>query len=208
MRRSDGQFTNNSPIDNVSRHSRVLGVCTLLLGCVLSISMFNGRVSAASDVDLVVSPAPSLVQHIGNAKVKPRDVRDIVVEARRGASLNVEAMVNNGGATASGPFEVRIYLANRSDGSGLVHEFDVVTPLSLPGKGQVLVTGEYVMPTYPVVAGRSYWLVFEADSANDVAERDEANNRRVISTVSVPCDELQKEDYVSEYLCPKFGEND
>jgi len=170
--------------------------------------MFNGGVFAASDVDLVVSPAPSLVQQVAKAKVKPRDVGDIVAEAKRGASLNVEATVSNGGATASGPFDVRIYLANRSDGSGLVHEFDVVKQLSLPGKGQVLVTGEYVMPTYPVVAGRSYWLVFEADSANDVAERDEANNRRVISTVSVPCDDLQKEDYVSEYLCPKFGEND
>lgn len=180
----------------------------LFLTLFLGFAVVNGGASAASDVDLVVRPAPTLIQQIANAKVKPRDVRDIVVETKRGAFLRVEATVSNAGATESGPFDVRIYLANRYDGSGLAHEFDVVTARSLPGKGRVVVTGDYVIPFYPVVAGRSYWLVVEADSHRDVVERDEANNRTVISTVFVPCDELEEADYVDEYLCPKFGEND
>ncbi len=169
-----------------------------------------GVTFAVSEVDLVVNPPPSLAKRAANAnpKAKPRDVRDIVVETERGESLHVETTISNVGLAESGPFDVRIFLASRYDGSGLVHEFDVVRQPSVPGKGLVRLSGEYTVPFYPVIAGRSYWLVVEADSTTEVVERNKGNNRQVISTVFVPCDDFKPEEYIDEYLCPKFGEND
>lgn len=185
-----------------------LGVLAVTLGGLVGFAPMTGWGADRSDIDLVVTVPASRAQPISNSKTGTNAPKEVVVSSERGANVAVSAAVGNLGANDSGPFDVRFYLADRPDGRGVVHEFDVAKGVSVPGKGRVTVQGEYVMPFYQVVAGRSYWLVAEVDAHNDVAERSEENNRRVLSTVSVPCDEFLKEEYVSEYLCPKFGEND
>jgi hypothetical protein len=186
----------------------MLGAIAAVLGGLVGFAATNGWAGEVLDVDLVVTSTTSLAQTVSNAKTGPTAPKEVVVSAERGANLNVEASVGNLGQNHSGPFDIRFYLADRSNGRGVVHEFDVVKKVEVPGNGRVTIQGEYVMPFYPVVAGRSYWLVAEVDAHSDVAERNEDNNRQVLSTVSVPCDDFLKEEYVSEYLCPKFGEND
>jgi subtilase family serine protease len=189
------------------RLGKALGAGALALG-LIGVVATSGWGADPSDIDLVVTAPASLAQQVSNSKAGTNTPKEVMVSSERGATVAVEAAVSNVGANDSGPFDVRFYLADRADGRGVVHEFDVVKKISVPGNGQVTVRGEYLIPFYPVVAGRSYWLVAQVDAHNDVAERNEENNRQVLSTVSVPCDELLKEEYVSEYLCPKFGEND
>jgi hypothetical protein len=185
----------------------ILGAITVVLGGLMGFAATSGWGADAADIDLVAVTPGNHAQQIANTRAGTAP-KEVVMSSERGTNLAVQAGVRNLGATDSGPFDVRFYLADRPDGRGVVHEFDVIKGVSVPGNGQVTVQGEYVMPFYQVVAGRSYWLVAEADVHNEVAERSEANNRLVLSTVSVPCDEFLKEEYVSEYLCPKFGEND
>lgn len=185
------------------------GAFALGLGGLMTFASTSGWGGETSThIDLVVTSPPSLAQPVSNPKAKPNAAKEVVVSVERGANLKVEATFGNLGTNDSGPFDVRFYLADRANGQGVVHEFDVVKTLEISGNGRITVHGEYVMPFYPVVAGRSYWLVAEADAHGDVRELNEENNRRVLSTVSVPCDEFLKEEYVSEYLCPKHGEND
>jgi hypothetical protein len=186
----------------------VLGAIAVVLGGLMGFATTSGWGADAPDIDLVAVTPANHAQQISNTRAGAVVPKEIVMSSERGTNLAVQAGVRNLGATDSGPFDVRIYLADRPDGRGVVHEFDVLKGVSVPGNGRVTVEGEYVMPFYQVVAGRSYWLVAEVDANNDVAERSEENNSRILGTVSVPCDEFLKEEYVSEYLCPKFGEND
>jgi hypothetical protein len=188
-----------------------LGAIAMVLGSLVTFASTSGwGGETTTSVDLVVISPPGLAQPVSNSTPKPNVAKskEVVVSVERGANLEIEATFVNLGTNDSGPFDVRFYLADRANGQGVVHEFDVVKTLKIPGQGRITVQGEYVMPFYPVVAGRSYWLVAEADLHGEVAEVNEGNNRTILSTVSVPCDDFLKEEYVSEYLCPKRGEND
>ena len=138
---------------------------------------------------------------IKNKKVSP--VEDFI-RVNRGQFIKIEALVSNLSMASSAPFSIGIYLSNYRDGRDKVHEFDVIPGVSLSESEQIPVSGQYLIP-YSIDAGRSYWVVVEADYDRNVSKKDE-KDRRMIKSIFVPCDEFAI-DY-PDYLCTNPGEND
>lgn len=167
--------------------------------------MMPARALAVENVDLVVSSPQqlSVTEQIKNKKVS---ARDHIREIKRGQFVKTEALVSNRGAGRSGPFEVGIYLSHYPDGRDKAHEFDVIKNVDLSSSEQIVISGEYLIP-YSISVARDYWVVMEADYDGEVTEKDE-NNRQIIKTINVPCDEFALGYDSDPYLCPRFGEND
>ena len=171
----------------------------------IPLGMMIPRALAVEDVDLVVTSTqqPSVAEQIKNRKVS---ARDHISEIKRGQFVKTEALVSNRGAGRSGPFEVGIYLSHYPDGRDKAHEFDIIQNVDLSGSEQIVISGEYLIP-YSISVARDYWVVMEADYDGEVTEKDE-NNRQIIKTINVPCDEFALGYDNDPYLCPRFGEND
>ena len=171
----------------------------------LPIGMMAPRALAVEDVDLVVTSTqqPAVAEQTKNRKVS---ARDHIREIKRGQFVKTEALVSNRGPGRSGPFEVGIYLSHYPDGRDKAHEFDVIKNVDLSSSEQIVISGEYLIP-YSISVARDYWVVMEADYDGEVTEKDE-NNRKIIKTINVPCDEFALGYDNDPYLCPRFGEND
>ena len=188
----------------MSRMWRIM-ITGLMFLVYLPIGMKAPLALAVENVDLVVTSTqqPSVAEQIKNKKVS---ARDHIREIKRGQFVKTEALVSNRGAGRSGPFEVGIYLSHYPDGRDRAHEFDIIKNVDLSGSEHIVISGKYLIP-YSISVARDYWVVMEADYDGEVTEKDE-NNRQIIKTINVPCDEFAFGYDHDPYLCPRFGEND
>jgi hypothetical protein len=149
----------------------------------------------------------------------------------RGEIITINAQLKNDNASKSGPFEVRIYLSSKSDGTNIVYEFDVFHDVSLDKStnrdgmntkkeefdsfhnvsqdksGNVSVTGRYAFP-FSVGAGYTYWVVVEATPNGKAIESGE-NKTKAVAVISVPCDQFEAYIDGDTYNCPfKPGKED
>ncbi len=169
----------------------------------ISTGMIIPPALAVEDVNLVVTSAQLLPVTVQNKNKKVSAGEDFI-RVNRGQFIKIEAVVSNLSKASSAPFNIGIYLSNYRDGRDKVHEFDVIKGVSLSESEQIPVSGQYLIP-YSIEAGRSYWVVVEADYDRNVNKKDE-KNRRMIRSIFVPCDEFAI-DY-PDYLCIQPGEND
>ena len=158
----------------------------------------------------------------------PSNISEAKSTIPRGEIVTINALLKSDGATKSDPFQVRIYLSSRSDGSDAIYEFDIFHEVSLDKpsnngrmgnnqdmfhgisqdkSGVITVTGRYAFP-FSIGAGYSYWVVVEAGPDGRTVESPD-NKSKAISVISVPCDQFEAYHDGDTYHCPfKPGKED